>query len=61
MDDKVLSVCPHATKINTGNTVYGCGARPNRMIAGSTYKTYLPPCTKACAEGDYEKCPWFPP
>ena len=59
MTEKILGICPHAIKEKPEDIGYRCANRATRMLATNKYIVYAAPCSKACAEGDYTRCPWY--
>jgi len=52
--------CPYIKSIDQKH-IRGCGLRVNRTATPSGSSVYYPPCTEACYNGDYTKCPFYIP
>ena len=51
--------CPYAKQIGQTH-IRGCGLKVNRTSTANGVSVYCPPCTEACYNGDYKKCPFYP-
>ena len=48
--------CPYAKDIGYEH-IKGCSLTPKEQGMDGVSSTYLSPCTEACYNGDYTKCP----
>ena len=58
MENVPKTTCPNAKPIDHEH-IRGCGPRVNRTATPNGASVYYPPCTEACYNGDYTKCPFY--